>query len=157
MIPLYHTYQVKINGTGFGGNLWPDNEPGEDPTIFQDNDENVHLLFHGYEYASCQFTLKHTCEPRRFRGEFAYMQVTQCATMLLSHCSFNRYQWQGLWTGMHAYATKELDNWAVSRRIDGKGAFQTNVTWDDGERSTNALAKKPGQKLYNPLAICVRR
>lgn len=44
-----------------------------------------------------------------------------------------RYQWQGLWTGMHAYSTKQLDSWAVSRRIDGKGAFQTNVTWNDGE------------------------
>ena len=45
----------------------------------------------------------------------------------------DRYQWQGLWTGMHAYATKELDSWAVSRRVDGKGAFQTNVTWNDGK------------------------
>lgn len=48
--------------------------------------------------------------------------------------ALHRYQWQGLWTGMHAYATKELDSWAVSRRVDGKGAFQTNVTWDDGKK-----------------------
>ena len=32
---------------------------------------------------------------------------------------------------MHAFATKDLSTWNVSRRIDGKGAFQTNVTWDD--------------------------
>ena len=61
---------------------------------------------------------------------------------------------------MHAYATKELDNWAVSRRIDGKGAFQTNVTWDDGEGSflalANNLTKRP-TLLCNTLAICMRR
>ena len=32
---------VAIKGKGFGGNLWDENEPGEDPTIFQDVEENV--------------------------------------------------------------------------------------------------------------------
>ena len=54
--------------------------------------------------------------------------------------TLHSYQWQGLWTGMHAYATKQLDSWAVSRRIDGKGAFQTNVTWDDGKICSERLS-----------------
>lgn len=54
--------------------------------------------------------------------------------------AMRRYQWQGLWTGMHAYATKELDSWAVSRRVDGKGAFQTNVSWEDGKSCNEKLS-----------------
>ncbi len=54
-------HQVRINGTGFGGNLWPDNEPGEDPTIFQDKDENVHMLFHGCVYKIVIMILTSRC------------------------------------------------------------------------------------------------
>ena len=38
---------------------------------------------------------------------------------------------------MHAYATKDLQEWGVSRRVDGKGAFQTNVTWATPDSDTN--------------------
>lgn len=46
---------------------------------------------------------------------------------------FHGYQWQGTWTGMHAYSKAgDGRDWQLSRRADGRGAFQTNVTWADG-------------------------
>jgi len=56
-----------------------------DPTLFEDAQHNIHLVFHGY-------------------------------------------QWQGLWTGMHAYST-DGNVFSLSQRRDGRAAFSTNQTY----------------------------
>ena len=79
--PRLHT------GRGFGGSLWLEDEPGEDPTIFEDDERNIHIIFHGY-------------------------------------------QWQGLWTGMHAYSA-DGNVFQLSQRRDGRGAFSTNQSYSN--------------------------
>jgi hypothetical protein len=38
---------------------------------------------------------------------------------------------QGLWTGMHAYS-EDGNVFNLSQRRDGRGAFSTNQSYDDG-------------------------
>ena len=77
---------------------------GSDPTLFEDSEGNIHMLFHGY-------------------------------------------QWHGLWTGMHAYSSDGGNVFGVSQRRDGRGAFSTNQTYEDGGWETFYRRERPELRL----------
>eukprot|EP01062_Namystynia_karyoxenos_P010983 TRINITY_DN13925_c0_g1_i1.p1 TRINITY_DN13925_c0_g1~~TRINITY_DN13925_c0_g1_i1.p1 ORF type:complete len:800 (+),score=200.38 TRINITY_DN13925_c0_g1_i1:86-2401(+) len=59
------------------------------------------------------------------------------------HILFHGYQWQGLWPGMHAYSLDgSAGSWGLSRRLDGRGAFSTEVSWADGSPSTRFFRRE---------------
>ena len=53
------------------------------------------------------------------------------------------YQWHGLWTGMHAYSGDGGNTFALSQRRDGRGAFSTNQSYQDGGWETFYRRERP--------------
>ena len=60
---------------------------------------------------------------------------------------FHGYLWHGLWTGVHAYSNDGGNSFALSRRRDGRSAFSTNLTYEDGGWETLYRRERPELRL----------